>query len=336
VPVDPIPASAFGGAGPPLSNVWFVDFNTIVPLPSQNGAIGSPFSNLQQAIDAAELAQLTQVVLRCTPGNYAAGQPPTLFVTTDLNLSIVCEGLAYLASPSPSNVTPPVTPLTPLQTPDINYGAAGCLLLLEGVLIGNVNGFGVGSSCKLSSSTCSIADVGAGNDLHISGSYIGSAVICSQFFCDSSFIGGAATISAAAAVYFTNSVTQGPISSPVVFWDPSSLAGSRDAGATLTPGALSRCQALETAVVTVTIPAMATGEDQELAVSFAGTNLASALLVGDALAVGLTPAMPLTCVVGSVEVTGPSAATLRIVAIGAHDGGDVDFTFVRLLNNTIP
>ncbi len=41
-----------GGAGVPLSNVFFVDGNTVVPGADQDGSIGAPYSEIQDAVDA--------------------------------------------------------------------------------------------------------------------------------------------------------------------------------------------------------------------------------------------------------------------------------------------
>jgi len=50
-----------GGAVAPLSNVFFVDSETTTPLASQNGSIATPYSSVQQAVDARAVASHTHI-----------------------------------------------------------------------------------------------------------------------------------------------------------------------------------------------------------------------------------------------------------------------------------
>ena len=85
---DPVPASSFGGAGVPLSNVVFVDGGTVVAPADQDGSIGSPYGTLAAALTAAAVTGGTFLL---TPGDYSAEVLPVL--SLDFPWSFV--GLAF-------------------------------------------------------------------------------------------------------------------------------------------------------------------------------------------------------------------------------------------------
>lgn len=75
-------AGTAGGILTNLSHVWYVDFDTSVPLASQTGNIEAPFANLQTAIDAAVHGDVLMVVAA-----FDAGYPACTIA--DKNLVII-------------------------------------------------------------------------------------------------------------------------------------------------------------------------------------------------------------------------------------------------------
>lgn len=70
-----------GGAGAPLSSVWYVDAGTLTPLGDQDGSIGMPYSDLQSAVTARGTGTYL-----LTPGGYGD-------LTVPLNESVSLVGL---------------------------------------------------------------------------------------------------------------------------------------------------------------------------------------------------------------------------------------------------
>lgn len=68
-----------GGSGAPLSAVWYVDANTLAPLADQDGSIGLPYADLQDAVTARGTGTYLLV-----PGGYG-----DLTVPNNISLSLV-------------------------------------------------------------------------------------------------------------------------------------------------------------------------------------------------------------------------------------------------------
>jgi hypothetical protein len=71
----------------PLSNTIFVDGATTVPVPSQNGSIGAPYSTLTAALNSKTDQSCTVII---TPGNYGAEADIALLSASIVEVTILC------------------------------------------------------------------------------------------------------------------------------------------------------------------------------------------------------------------------------------------------------